>query len=93
MSQARCMLAVRGLDCPTEVEALCAALRDQEGITGLGFDLIHGTMSVDYIPGVVEPGKLARLIVERTGMATTVQGQPEGPGSEPRGGRGTSAGC
>ena len=56
MSQARCMLQVRGLDCPTEVEALCAALRDQEGITGLGFDLIHGTMTVDYIAGVVDPG-------------------------------------
>jgi Cd2+/Zn2+-exporting ATPase len=83
MSQARCMLEVRGLDCPNEVEALRAALRDQEGITGLGFDLIHGTMTVDYIPGVVDPGKLARLIGERTGLQATVQGQPEGSGSEP----------
>ena len=56
MSQARSMIQVRGLDCPNEVEALRAALRDQEGITGLGFDLIHGTMTVDHVAGVVDPG-------------------------------------
>ena len=83
MSQARCMLEVRGLDCPNEVAALRSALNDQEGITGLGFDLIHGTLTVDYVPGVVDPGKLARLILERTGLQATVQGQPAGLGSEP----------
>ncbi len=81
MSQARIMLQVRGLDCPNEVESLCAALRDQEGIVGLGFDLISGTMTVDYTAGIVDPLNLARLISERTGLQTTVQGEPEG--SEP----------
>jgi Zn2+/Cd2+-exporting ATPase len=78
MSQDRIMLQVRGLDCPTEVAALRAALRDQEAITGLGFDLIHGTMTVDYRAGAVDPVGLARLIAERTGMQATVQGSPEG---------------
>ena len=77
MSQARIMLQVRGLDCPTEVAALRAALSDQKAIIGLGFDLIRGTMTVDYTDGAFRPVDLARLIVERTGMHTTVQGAPE----------------
>jgi len=47
-------------------------------VTSLGFDLIHGTMTVDYADGAVEPEQLARLVSERTGLQTTVQGQPEG---------------
>jgi Zn2+/Cd2+-exporting ATPase len=78
MSQARCTLQVRGLDCPSEVESLRAALRDQAGVTRLGFDLIHGTMTVDYADGAVEPEQLARLVSERTGLQTTMQGQPDG---------------
>ena len=78
MSQARSMIQVRGLDCPNEVEALCAALRDQEGITGLGFDLINGIMTVDHVAGVVDPARLARLVTDRTGMPATVQGEVEG---------------
>jgi Zn2+/Cd2+-exporting ATPase len=78
MSQARCTFKVRGLDCPSEVESLRAALRDQSGVTSLGFDLIHGTMTVDYDESAIEPEPLARLISERTGLHTTVQGQPEG---------------
>ncbi len=80
MSQVRSMIQVRGLDCPSEVESLRAALRDQEGITGLGFDLIHGTMTVDHVDGVVNPVRLARLITERTGMPASVLG--DGGGSE-----------
>ena len=63
MSQARCTFQVRGLDCPSEVESLRAALRDQPGVTNLGFDLIHGTMTVDFGEGAVEPEQLARLII------------------------------
>ena len=48
MNQARCTLDVEGLDCPKEVDSLSAALRGQPGVNGLGFDLIHGTMTVDY---------------------------------------------
>src|SRR4051794_8875832 len=73
MSQIRSMIQVRGLDCPNEVAALRAALQDQEGITGLGFDLINGVMTVDHVTGVVDPSRLARLITERTGMQASVQ--------------------
>jgi Zn2+/Cd2+-exporting ATPase len=82
MSQARTMIQVRGLDCPNEVEALRAALRDQEGITGLGFDLLNGVMTVDHVPGVVDPVGLARLITERTGMQASVQGEIEAAAAE-----------
>ena len=78
MNQARSMIQVKGLDCPNEVEALRAALRDQEGITGLGFDLINGIMTVDHVAGVVDPVRLARLVTERTGMPAIVQGEVEG---------------
>ncbi len=77
MTQARSMIQVRGLDCPNEVAALRAALQDQEGITGLGFDLINGVMAVDHVAGVVDPAGLARLVTERTGMPASVQGAVE----------------
>src|SRR5947199_7479767 len=77
MSQARCTLRVRGLDCPNEVEVIRGALKDQPGVTGLGFDLIQGMMTVDYAEGAVNPQGLARLIAERTGMQATIEGQPE----------------
>src|SRR5262245_46296886 len=77
MSQDRCTLQVKGLDCPNEVGAIRAALEDQPGVIGLGFDLIHGMMTVDYTAGAVDPGALARRITERTGMPATVSGQPQ----------------
>src|SRR5262249_46845478 len=80
MSQARCTIQVKGLDCPTEVAELRAALKDQPGITSLGFDLIHGLMTVDHSPDSVRPEHLAKLIAERTGMQATLVGQPEGLG-------------
>ena len=55
MSEARCTLQVRGLDCPKEVDALTAALKDQAGVASLGFDLIHGTMTIDYDDRLVDP--------------------------------------
>jgi Zn2+/Cd2+-exporting ATPase len=77
MSQARSMIQVRGLDCPNEVEVLRAALRDQKGITGLAFDLINSVMTVDHLPDVVDPARLARLVTERTGMQASLQGEVE----------------
>ena len=55
MSQSRCTLSVRGLDCPNEVEALRAALEGSPGIARLGFDLINGLMTVDYAGGAQRP--------------------------------------
>ncbi|HZW29336.1 MAG TPA: cation-translocating P-type ATPase [Isosphaeraceae bacterium] len=80
MSQARCTLEIQGLDCPNEVATIRAALQDQAGIANLGFDLIHGMMTVDYTPGAVDPGALARRITERTGMPATVAGPSEASG-------------
>ena len=51
MGRARCTLKVRGLDCPVEANALRAALEQAPGVGTLGFDLIHGMMTVDYDPG------------------------------------------
>ena len=77
MSQARRTLLVRGLDCPAEADLLRAALQDQPGLTALAFDLIYGTMTVDYLEGVVDLEELIRVVAERTGLETSVQGQPE----------------
>ena len=77
MSEARCTLQVRGLDCPKEVDSITAALKDRAGVARLGFDLIHGTMTVDYDDDQVEPAGLARLITERTGLQSTLEGEVE----------------
>jgi Cd2+/Zn2+-exporting ATPase len=78
MQQTRCTFEVRGLDCAQEAEALRGALRDREGVVSLGFDLIHGTMTVDYLEGVVSPEELSREIAEWTGLQATVQGKADG---------------
>ncbi len=77
MNQARSTLHVKGLDCPNEVDSLSAALRGQAGVTGLVFDLIHGTMTVDYDDQVIDPESLVRLVRERTGMEASLVGQIE----------------
>ena len=77
MSEARCMLHVRGLDCPKEVDSLTAALNDQVGVSGLGFDLIHGTMTVDYDDDLVDPEAIIRRIADRTGLQSTPEGGVE----------------
>src|SRR5271167_742390 len=75
MSQARCSFKVCGLDCLSEVETLRSALDGQPGVTALGFDVIHGTMTVDYTEGAVDPTRIVRLIGERAGMQASVFGQ------------------
>ena len=54
-NQPRCTLHVRGLDCPSEAQALRAALQDAPGVTSLGFDLINGLMTVDYDAEQTDP--------------------------------------
>ena len=68
MSQSRCTLSVRGLDCPNEVETLRAALEGSPGVTRLGFDLLHGLMIVDYETSVIDREGLLRRVRERAGM-------------------------
>ena len=72
MGQARCTLKVQGLDCPTEVAALRAALAGAPGVEGLAFDTIGGTMTVDYRPAATDPPALARLVADRAGMKAEV---------------------
>ncbi len=82
MSQSRCTMKVLGLDCPNEVQALCAALEGSPGVTQLGFDLIHGLMTVDYESSTIDQEGLVRLIRDKAGMEASLTGQPEmtGPG-------------
>ena len=67
MGRARCTLEVRGLDCAVEVAALRSALDGRPGVGTLGFDLIHGMMTVDYDPEATEPAALVRRIAARAG--------------------------
>ena len=79
MSQSRCTLSVRGLDCPNEVETLRTALEGSPGVTRLGFDLLHGLMIVDYETSVIDREGLLRRVRERAGMQADLAGagQPE----------------
>ncbi len=77
MGRARCTMKVRGLDCPVEVAALRAALEGVPGVGTLGFDLIHGMMTVEYDPDATGPAALARRIAARAGMHAEASGTPE----------------
>ncbi len=77
MSLARCTIQVQGLDCPVEVAALRAAFEQAPGVGTLGFDLIHGIMTVDYDADHTEPAALVRRVVTRAGMKADLVGSPE----------------
>jgi Cd2+/Zn2+-exporting ATPase len=79
MSRARCSLQVEGLDCAVELDALTAALKGSPGILGLGFDLLHGTMTVDYDPVAIDPAALMARVAERARMRASLVGRPEVP--------------
>src|SRR6516164_10375156 len=68
MSRDRCTFEIQELDCPTEVDALTAALENAQGIFQLGFDLIHGTMTVDFESDVTNPEAIIARISDRCGM-------------------------
>lgn len=67
----RCTLSVRGLDCPSEVPAIQAALDAAAGV--LDFDVVpaDGLVVVTYDSSRTDPTKLARTISESTGMVTS----------------------
>ena len=77
MGRARCTLKVRGLDCQVEANALRDALGKAPGVGTLGFDLIHGLMTVDYDPGLADPPALVRRIKAKAGMHADLAGSPE----------------
>ncbi|GAC1475329.1 MAG: heavy metal translocating P-type ATPase [Isosphaeraceae bacterium] len=76
MAQARCAIKVEGLDCPVEVDALNTTLRGAPGVVGMGFDLIHGILTVDYDSHLIDPDQLIHRMSERTGMRGTILGTP-----------------
>ncbi|MHC5543640.1 heavy metal translocating P-type ATPase, partial [Singulisphaera rosea] len=77
MRRARCTLKVQGLDCPVEMEALRAALEAYQGVVSLGFDLIHGTMTVDYDVDTTAPERLVGRISEHAKMRASVVGEAD----------------
>ena len=81
MSRGRCSIQVQGLDCPVEVAALRSALDAAPGVGGLGFDLIHGILTVDYDPDATEPAAIIRRIATRAGMKAELAGTPEVAGN------------
>jgi Cd2+/Zn2+-exporting ATPase len=76
MSESLCTLKVEGLDCPTEVGALQAALGGTAGVRALTFDLIHGTMTVCYDDAVTRPDDLIGRVATRAGMRAELAGTP-----------------
>ena len=77
MSRSRSTFRVVGLDCDHEVQQLRDALKGTAGVETLAFDLINGLMTVDYDDAVVDPRRLAAQVSDRSGLATTVVGEPE----------------
>src|SRR4051794_38055097 len=71
MSRARCTLKVVGLDCAVEMEALRSALEGLPGVLALGFDLIHGSMTVDYQTEATGPADLIGRVA-RAGMSASL---------------------
>lgn len=84
MSRARCTLEVAGLDCPVEMNALSAAFKGAPGVMGIGFDLIHGTMTVDYDPALSNPAGLITRVADRAKMRATLVGSVESSKGETR---------
>ncbi len=66
----RVVYQVTGLDCAEEVSALRRALEDASGVGALGFDVLHGRMTVDYDDALIDDAAL-RAAVARTGMRAT----------------------
>ena len=79
MSEARCTLQVQGLDCPKEVDSITAAIKDQSGVIEMGFDLIHGSVTIDFDGGLIDPQTIIRLIRERTGLQSSLRGRLSRP--------------
>ncbi|MGE3822508.1 MAG: heavy metal translocating P-type ATPase, partial [Isosphaeraceae bacterium] len=69
--------------CPVEADALNAALNGAAGVVGLGFDLIHGTMTVDYDPSLTDPAALIQRVSDRAGMHAALIGVAASSRNEP----------
>ena len=87
MSRARSAYKVDGLDCAVEMEQLRAALGEAPGVRALGFDLIHGVMTVDYELTAITPAQLLDRIAQAGMKATLVEDRVEADGWWVRNGR------
>ncbi len=63
-------LTVRGMDCPDEIADLKRGFDGQLGIVDLSFNLMRGTMTVDFDPSTVGPDQIIS-IVKTTGLSAT----------------------
>ncbi len=90
MSRSRCVLKVRGLDCPAEIPPIRAALERAPGVAGLAFDPTAGTVAIDFDPTKTAPAALARRVAEGAGMAA--EPMAEGPATDEAGARDRRAG-
>lgn len=72
----RCTIGVKGLDCPTEAQAIRSALADMQDVEELTFDFEQGRVEVAFGGPETRPRELADAIRRKTGMAATVL--PEG---------------
>ena len=68
----RCILRVEGLDCPVEMATIRSALEGRPGVSALGFDLILGMLTIDYLDGELDPTTVARELTNRTGLKSTL---------------------
>ena len=68
MGRARTAFKIRGLDCQVEQDILHSVLNDRPGVAHLGFDLIHGTLTIDFDPAITNPEALIGQIAEKAGM-------------------------
>jgi Cd2+/Zn2+-exporting ATPase len=76
MAQARCTLKVHGLDCPSEVPPIRAALEGSPGVIALAFAPTEGTVAVEFDPAAADPLALANRVSERAGMRAEVLAGP-----------------
>ncbi|MCC7086520.1 MAG: cadmium-translocating P-type ATPase [Pirellulales bacterium] len=68
---AKIRLKIIGMDCAEEVAVLKAELMPVSGVQELAFDILHGTVTVTYADGHLEPNDLIRA-VSRTGMRADI---------------------
>ncbi len=76
MAQARCTLKVHGLDCPSEVPPIRAALEGSPGVIAVAFAPTEGTVEVEFDPVAADPLALANRVSERSGMRAEVFAGP-----------------
>jgi Cd2+/Zn2+-exporting ATPase len=71
-----CRLAIQGLDCPVEEQAIRRALEGRDDVRNLRFDLVEGTVAVEFDAAATRPDALLDRIRDRSGLAGRVVDTP-----------------